>query len=562
MANVYLMVGLLTLIEGCQHPKALYEEPERPPLTQGRTLEQKYQYAEAAQQYERIDDVIIRDMALNHLMSAWGSVNANIVRSQQAVNEQPDSAKARLRLAQDDYTKGLLCTRYTSGIVGPYPKDFVLGEQEFFYSEALLQAQKSLQLQPDLPEAHLLIGEIYLANRRNDDALKELKRLIGKQPDFARGYYAIGKVYLDLKNYELTERYLIHAILLDPTLYDAYYLLGKFYLEKEWFDFAAATFLEMLRHRPQDSPAFELLVNSCHKLAQAYMQQEQYDRAIQLFQEILKVKSAYAPGFKLTTQSLENLKKEGISGGTLEGLRLLENQEFTTEEEFLNAVKTQIGNEQAVRYKELLLKYAVYDERQRLLLARQKQKEALAKKQETAATAKETTAQPTVSASTALLFADQSLDALLRTLDPKDDAEFGQALKNIQEQKFQEGYNILQTTPDKNQKNPYRRLAVAFAQQQLGKGEEAKQTLRQLTGAADVEARIKLWAWTALRSLGEQPDQKTAAQVLGVVFEVPIPEQTGFDVLAAYADGSVHYINYSGKAAIWDTPHPSRRNTG
>ena len=486
-ASVSVMVGGLLLLAGCHHPRALYEEPERPPFDQGRKLEQKHQYAGAAQQYERIDNVIIRDLTLNQLLSAWDSVNANIARSQAAVQEQPNAAQARLRLAQDYYNKGLLCTRYTKGIVGSYPQDFLRGEQEFFYNEALLQAEKAIRLQPDLLAADLLISEIYLANRRRDEALQQLKRLIGSHPDFARGYYALGKVYFDSKDAEKTERYLIRAILLDPALTDAYYVLGKFYFEQGWFEGAAATFLEILRKNPQDRPTFELLVNACHELGKYYLQQAQYDQAMRLFQAILKVKSSYPV-------------------------------------------------------------------HQSMLLARQKQKEALQQQQAqaAAATPKETGALRSPGAAAAGVFADQSLEALVATLEAKDDAELGAALKALQENKFDAAAQVLQAAPEKNQANPARSLALALAQQKLGKAEDAKQTLRQLTAAANAAAAIKLAAWTALRNLGEQPDQQTAAQVLGVVIEVPIPEQKAFEVLTAYSDGSVQHINVNGRLEVWN----------
>jgi hypothetical protein len=50
------------------------------------------------------------------------------------------------------------------------------------------------------------------------------------------------------------------------------------------------------------------------------------------------------------------LRKEGILDNILEDLKSLENQGFTNREEFLDAVEKQIGNEQTVRYKKLMLK--------------------------------------------------------------------------------------------------------------------------------------------------------------------------------------------------------------
>ena len=62
--------------------------------------------------------------------------------------------------------------------------------------------------------------------------------------------------------------------------------------------------------------------------------------------------------FKLTKQSFDNLRNESIPDNILENLEPLKDREFTSEDEFLNAVEKQIGKEQTVRYKELILKHA------------------------------------------------------------------------------------------------------------------------------------------------------------------------------------------------------------
>ena len=62
--------------------------------------------------------------------------------------------------------------------------------------------------------------------------------------------------------------------------------------------------------------------------------------------------------FKFTKQSLEHLKSEDIPDDISEGLKSLENQEFTEEHTFLNAVKKCIGGAQTVAYKKLILEHA------------------------------------------------------------------------------------------------------------------------------------------------------------------------------------------------------------
>lgn len=82
---------------------------------------------------------------------------------------------------------------------------------------------------------------------------------------------------------------------------------------------------------------------------------------------------------------------------------------------------------------------------------------------------------------------------------------------------------------------------------------EAIRNLRAILDVSGLESRHYLQAWNGLRELGIRPDETTAKAVLGVVVEVPV-DGAGLDVLAAYADHSARYLNYSGAAVIWDRP--------
>jgi len=65
--------------------------------------------------------------------------------------------------------------------------------------------------------------------------------------------------------------------------------------------------------------------------------------------------------FKLTKQSLDKLKNENLPDTILEGLRTIENQEFFSEREFLDALEQHIEKEQIIQHQELILKYAQQD---------------------------------------------------------------------------------------------------------------------------------------------------------------------------------------------------------
>jgi hypothetical protein len=90
--------------------------------------------------------------------------------------------------------------------------------------------------------------------------------------------------------------------------------------------------------------------------------------------------------------------------------------------------------------------------------------------------------------------------------------------------------------------------------QRNGNIDEARRELHGILETAGLESRIYLWAWTALRELGEAPPPQTAREVLGVVIDVGL--DLGLDTLAAYQDHSARYINQSGKIIIWDAPTP------
>ena len=99
---------------------------------------------------------------------------------------------------------------------------------------------------------------------------------------------------------------------------------------------------------------------------------------------------------------------------------------------------------------------------------------------------------------------------------------------------------------------PFQTIADASHLADEGKKEDARLRLRSILSRPNLETRVQLWVWSALRELGEQPDPKSSGEVLGAVIEVPV--QGAYDTLAAYQDGSARYLNFSGKAIFWDAP--------
>lgn len=85
-----------------------------------------------------------------------------------------------------------------------------------------------------------------------------------------------------------------------------------------------------------------------------------------------------------------------------------------------------------------------------------------------------------------------------------------------------------------------------------------RSALSALAGDATQEGRVRYLAYTRLRSVGERVPAKV---LLGVIVEVPL--SGGLDVLAAFSEGGVRYINQTGKLAVFEgvatlEPHVQR----
>ena len=83
----------------------------------------------------------------------------------------------------------------------------------------------------------------------------------------------------------------------------------------------------------------------------------------------------------------------------------------------------------------------------------------------------------------------------------------------------------------------------------------AIQKLRKIIETPNLESRHYIQSWHFLKSLGVNPPDDKAKEVYGVIVEVAMKE--GVDIVAAYADRTARYFNYSGVAVIWEHPDDS-----
>jgi hypothetical protein len=101
---------------------------------------------------------------------------------------------------------------------------------------------------------------------------------------------------------------------------------------------------------------------------------------------------------------------------------------------------------------------------------------------------------------------------------------------------------------------PWGTFAQAHDAIAAGRSREAVDRLQKIVAMPDLESRQYLEAWHALRGLGVAAPAEEAKRVLGVVVEMT--SALGVDYVAAYADHSARYLNWSGAAVFWDERSP------
>lgn len=101
---------------------------------------------------------------------------------------------------------------------------------------------------------------------------------------------------------------------------------------------------------------------------------------------------------------------------------------------------------------------------------------------------------------------------------------------------------------------PWSYFAAADQKSKQGDKKGAIAELRHVLAVDGLESRLYLQAWHCLRGLGERPVDNEAGAVKGAVVEAAL--DNGLDLVAAYADHTARYFNYSGAGVIWDSPDP------
>jgi tetratricopeptide (TPR) repeat protein len=146
--------------------------------------------------------------------------------------------------------------------------------------EAGEQARKALALDPALPMAHELLGEVALAHADTTGAIEEFVEERKINPMNADLYDRLGDAYLRAGRYTQAQESLNRAVLLEPTATGPFILLGEVFLKLK----QPIQALHYLDHAEKMDPSNYITHNL---LGQAYRATGQVDAANREFQMVV-----------------------------------------------------------------------------------------------------------------------------------------------------------------------------------------------------------------------------------------------------------------------------------
>ena len=282
-------------------------EPADPDFAAARTLLQQGKYDEAVAQ---LSDLAARKPGLKGLSHELGTAyykKGDYIKAiesfKQALVEEPEDKEAvqllglsyylsgrpgeaipLLEKVQGWYPRANVDATYILGLCYIQAKNYPLARRAFarmfavpddsaasylFTARMLLRqefdpiaeeyAEKAIALDPKLPLAHFLLGELHLYKSKIPEAIGDFQQELVLNPGHAPTYYKLADAYSRIQKFDEAERLLQRSIWLDATSTGPYILMGKVLEKKGESELAVRALRHALGMDPNNSVAHHLL---------------------------------------------------------------------------------------------------------------------------------------------------------------------------------------------------------------------------------------------------------------------------------------------------------------
>jgi len=133
---------------------------------------------------------------------------------------------------------------------------------------AALQAQKAVELEPGLPLAHFMLGEVALLKSDVDKAVAEFEAERKINPEYAPMYDRLGDAYLRVDKLDEAQQALTKAIALDTSSTGSFTKMGKVLLRRQDTQTAIMYLKHAEKMDPSDYTIHALLSQAYHRIGQ------------------------------------------------------------------------------------------------------------------------------------------------------------------------------------------------------------------------------------------------------------------------------------------------------